>query len=152
MQDKLLWNRIKILHPGRLPFTQLLARTTAYLTRSGESLLDIHIICVRHIGCRSTPRTCPDCRQHCHEMIQLISVAIGDNEENVERWRKLTLDLSTSPIYQLDVGNRTYSLFQLLMICPMPRLKTLDIRSQRYRFTDCFDSTLITCQCMVNKA
>jgi hypothetical protein len=130
MQNKRLWNRIQIVHPGPLPFTRLMSKTTAYLTRSGECLLDIYITCARHTECSPRPSRCPMCRQHCHEIIQLIGVTIGENEEHIERWRTLVLDCTWMPSHIFDIGHQSYVLFQLLLTYSMPRLKSLDLTTQ----------------------
>jgi hypothetical protein len=131
MQDKLFWNRIQIIHPGPVPFTRLVAKTMAYLTRSGESLLDIHITCVRHTGCSVGSSGCTMCPQHCHEILQLIGVTIGRNEEHIGRWETLILNCARMPSYVHNISHQTFFPFQLLITYSMPRLKSLDITTQR---------------------
>jgi hypothetical protein len=142
MQNKCLWNRIQIVHPGPLPFTRLVAKTMAYTTRSGECLLDIYITCARHTGCSWSQ--CPMCTQHCREIIQLIGVTIGENEEYIGRWRTLFLDCAWTPSHVLDIGHQSYDLFQLLLTYSMPRLKFLDI-TVLHPFSYYFHNLLIIC-------
>lgn len=131
MQSPSLWNIIRAVlsDPGSLQ--SHLARTTAYLTRSRTSLLNIRITLSRHRHHCYRWSYCPECSSRFHEIVELIGHLMGPADCHLTRWRALSLDFQKSDAYQFSHDGRTFDFPQIFWSHSMPQIQQLEILAPR---------------------
>lgn len=135
LQDSLLWNKINITHPPSHPptFMRIVAKTEAFLSRSGESSLSICLTLGNHTGVPHDANPCMSCIRHRDELVHLFGILMGENRRNLNRLTTLVLDASSLSEFPLNIiDGKEFSLLQLLTSFSLPQIESLELITSRY--------------------
>lgn len=124
-QDTSLWSCFSFTRVEPSTLSLRLAKTSARLTRSGNTLLDIRLYMntpYRHHHCHG-PKNCAVCHAIMQGWGTLILLLIGRNGAYLSRWRSLTLYDHDMPWFWQPEPQPCTDVWYLLSIGPMPYLK-----------------------------